>query len=753
MDFFERYEKSLIAYNRASGLMDKGGLEEAEGLLREALSMYPREFLMDGGAAIDPHIRDSYDTLFTNIRIKLETLESLAGGGQRLDTRSITSLQELVLKNLSRIRSDSESPDATQGRQTPERHSEPATAEFEPYFEESGPEYLPEAEKIEVPYKKEPEKIQIEPEPTHIAEEGPEAIAAESTETPLKSDFQRDFRGVSYESGQEEPCPPAAPGPVADSQLEEALESALGIEDVPDAPAVAEPPPVLERSIDESLRQSPSKPYDETQEMPAREHADETPEWQPEAEQAEVSSRPDIEDFLQEIKPSKPVEVEVITAERVPEAPENEPEAGGQASQDSPESFSYDSIAEEPAPPETVRETQPNEGFEGAAETTAEEDQPIEMPIKINAEKTGLLDSLGKKTGAFFSRFKKGKREELPTINVHTPALETIEEEAIAAPEPATPAEEPAQVSVEPEAAAHAGEDDEEEALLSHEEFEKQKLPKIKKPISMQTKINASAIFSALLVAILFLAGVALMGNQFISSQKMPRAYKQGAALALKGKIGLDGAFNQAAAYRALSGNNDVAQKTLSYIVADWGKQLRTEGKNPEGDVFLLSLFKKQGIRSASLDGEILTALIEQCAADIKAGRTENANEFFTRAVQIAGEGNIPETVAFVYRKQLARLGYLLNAQAAIESLARKDSDKAFAAAKGLISLDMYLAETERKEISNMAQRTAERLAEDGQAALNKGDTVLAGKRAQQALELNPNSRTALALQKRAAGR
>lgn len=122
MDIIDRFQKSLTQYNKAKSLLDKGNRDEAEALLTEALTMYPREILMGGGPdIINEELLNSYETLFTDIKVQLEVIKELRADSEDEDipvpvviddaevvqpgsiTSSSTyvSLQDIVMRNMN----------------------------------------------------------------------------------------------------------------------------------------------------------------------------------------------------------------------------------------------------------------------------------------------------------------------------------------------------------------------------------------------------------------------------------------------------------------------------------------------------------------------------------------------------------------------------------------------------------------------------------------------------------------------------
>lgn len=94
-----RFEESRNAYNKAASLMKSGRNHEAELLLRQALTLYPREIFLDEDVEIDKSVLDSYDLLFSNIRERLEKIERDRELPPRLDSQAIKSLQDLIERN------------------------------------------------------------------------------------------------------------------------------------------------------------------------------------------------------------------------------------------------------------------------------------------------------------------------------------------------------------------------------------------------------------------------------------------------------------------------------------------------------------------------------------------------------------------------------------------------------------------------------------------------------------------------------
>ena len=98
-EIIQRFEESRNAYNKAASLMKSGRSHEAESLLRQALTLYPREIFLDEDIEIDKSVLDSYDLLFSNIRERLEKIERDRELPPRLDSRAIKSLQDLIERN------------------------------------------------------------------------------------------------------------------------------------------------------------------------------------------------------------------------------------------------------------------------------------------------------------------------------------------------------------------------------------------------------------------------------------------------------------------------------------------------------------------------------------------------------------------------------------------------------------------------------------------------------------------------------
>ncbi|MEW5945032.1 MAG: hypothetical protein AB1742_02420 [bacterium] len=100
MELIQRYEESLTAYNKAAGYIERGNVAEAEPILRKALALYPRQALMDEGQSVEPAIKDSYETLFSNIRAKLIEIDRRRAQLRFHDDR-FESLQNIVDRNIA----------------------------------------------------------------------------------------------------------------------------------------------------------------------------------------------------------------------------------------------------------------------------------------------------------------------------------------------------------------------------------------------------------------------------------------------------------------------------------------------------------------------------------------------------------------------------------------------------------------------------------------------------------------------------
>lgn len=98
-EILQRFDDSRNAYNKATGLLKSGRNDEAEALLRRALTLYPREIFLNEEIEIDKSVLDSYDLLFSNIRERLQKIEREKDMPPRLDGGAIKSLQDLIERN------------------------------------------------------------------------------------------------------------------------------------------------------------------------------------------------------------------------------------------------------------------------------------------------------------------------------------------------------------------------------------------------------------------------------------------------------------------------------------------------------------------------------------------------------------------------------------------------------------------------------------------------------------------------------
>lgn len=107
MDIIDRFQKSLTQYNKAKSLLDKGNRDEAENLLSDALAMYPREILMGGGPDINDELLDSYETLFTDIKVQLEVIKELRADAEDEDIPVPIEIDEVEAVHPGNITSSS----------------------------------------------------------------------------------------------------------------------------------------------------------------------------------------------------------------------------------------------------------------------------------------------------------------------------------------------------------------------------------------------------------------------------------------------------------------------------------------------------------------------------------------------------------------------------------------------------------------------------------------------------------------------
>ncbi len=736
--------------------MDKGRLEEAEELLQTALALYPREILMDEDLGIDASIIDSFESLFSNIRDRLETIQALKGGGSRPGSLYVTSLRDLVEMNVARKR---------------EAPVEPAPSEpsWEPLASESA---------VDIP-------VEIEEPPLEPVEEAP----ALSHEEPFVEEEFPEPEDVMVESAEirKEPEPVTDIGAEFDSGVMDAAEKASGQIEPPDVELEAhgaepaEEDALMEEAIDaamsveargETAAREASKAFAEDELSPEEtvksvsdlaDHiaaslkhppADGYVEMSPRdaavkavADAASGNNNEQEEVFEEEPRPLKGDE-EAYTAP--PQEPIYEKSAAVSAAEAA--SAEAEALAAQAEAAVAEAEAEENQTLQAApepvetvqTEQSTEEDLKSEMPTQPTTEKTNPFKALTSRLASFKSLFTKKKKQEEPKAeSVEEPAVEAVEQtdEVAAAPIPAE--EPPAPAPAEP----MPQDDKDDEALLDEDEMRKLKERAVKKqPISVSTPINASGIFGTILVALMFIIGGYLLYQSFTATSELEAAYIRGSKAAQDGNNSVE----YAVAYQGHLGGTESADSATAYVVAGWGDKLLIEKGRQADAVALLSVFRKQGLASAALDDEFANALIETCSEKLRKGDDAAASRLFADAVDMLKNSSLPEARANGYRVRLARIGYALASQDATGKPASEKNNPLQITISRMIQLRSFLNDKERTEIQRKADQIADSILAEGQAALKKNDAALAVRLASQALEMNPNLRAATALLKSA---
>lgn len=321
MDIIDRFQKSLTEYNRAKNLMAKGRIDEAEYLLKNALSHYPREALMDGAQNIDDTILDSYETLFSDIKLQMEIVDSLKGRPAReepADDADIlappprhsglyTKLQDVVTRNIERQRDhrqregieplphmpdfsfeDDEPGESPQQQLLGDRREPTDIEAARDMFSQDEEQQQTGPGPGETPAQAEPPPGDAEPYAAPPADEPRAGQDSESAPEPQTAASADDLlAAIADASAESEQAPQPDPGADAKAREEESPEPA---ETEPAETAAAEPTPESPEPEPADAR-SAEEPGDETE--PRDADAPATDEAQTTAETESAGTTPD----------------------------------------------------------------------------------------------------------------------------------------------------------------------------------------------------------------------------------------------------------------------------------------------------------------------------------------------------------------------------------------------------------------------------------------------------------------------------
>ena len=716
--------------------MDKGRLEEAEALLQTALSLYPREALMDGDMDIDPDIKDSFETLFGNIRDRLETIAALKGG-PRLGSPFVTSLRELVARNVAKK------------RETLAEEPLPEFTSFESEQGESSDHYYEDTEKEaaisepETPAAAEHEKApeHFEPLVEYSEEEFPDIseVAPEKEEFPdIEADFSEAVAGAVEKTT-------AAVKHVIEPEVEESASGRVEFEESAQSDAGA-----LEEAIESALtieeEKEPAAPSAELEEYQAgkqeeEEHSGERqPPVEPELSDEEVIRKvSDLADHIADSLRTTPKEqeddfpappVDIQLEQPIEESPAPPPVV-----------ITEEPPAEEPPDAEAVAETHSEHDEESSAaqpEQSTEEEPTEAMPTEKQPGKQNPFKTVASKISSIFA--KKKKENETPAAEpaAEPEILEQPAEavELVVEPEPEEPAPEPEPANEEEE---------DEEALLSADEMKALKAKSQKKPIiTVEATVDFSGVFGTIIIVIMFGVGIYLFAQNYLSTTAMDTAYKRTEEAAKQKITGMDELLAGAQTYKEFLSDSANVNDTMPFIVAGWGASLQND-KNGRADAAeMIWIFKKQGLKSELLDEEAAGSLMAAMNVRIETGRPEIACEQFSMAANLLAENSLPAAQRRLYGMRLAKIGYALSGKEAPKT--PKDAKAAREVLVKMAAMKEYLPASENAVIQRKALGASAQAVLEGRTALKNGDLEQAKSLAAQALRLNPESRDAAEL-------
>ncbi len=671
-EILQRYEDSLMAYNRAAGLMDKGRLDEAEELLKAALSRYPREVFMDEEQELDASMLDSIDTLFTNISDRLELVRSIKSG-PKLGSAGILTLRDLVERNALKTKSepmpksvaqDSFSTDASV--ELDYTASKLGEEEFERVWDDdskSGEEDSGAAD-VSATAELSAEDIILSGLTDVRAEDVEAAVEASAPEPQEKNPPEIDEALAAIEAFEEMDAGSGGQtekGEFDNIEIDIDIEMERVADAESDAASInAEKEKSLEDMLAGTLTDAP--PPEDIELIDEEPHSSHIPETAPAPDEEKVKKA------LEAVAAAADDHTDETTEESTPEAAEagaDEAEADGGAATEKKKPGIFSKLSALKKPKKTkINEPQEAELLEMSDEGPA--NAPEAPPEKTDEEAGGpkkmkklKLFGIGKK--------KKSSGEELNDMTEQTAEIATEELAAEAESVAEAAQEEPvvevsAAFSTTPATPANMSDDEkdeEDEALLSRDEIKKQYGPAHKHTIIERTTVNVSGIFSSIFVVLMLLAGFADLGYRIYTDVYLgglDSLYRGGEKAALSEPTKMDEALTNYLQYRAALPDMDADKNKISaYLPVAWSSKLRNEKNKPDDALMLMRLMRREDVRAAALDEEFVSALIMKAEQGVSGGE-EEFKETTSRARQILAEGRVAEPVALEMLNKLDAL-------------------------------------------------------------------------------------------------
>ncbi len=678
-EILQRYEDSLMAYNRAAGLMDKGRLDEAEELLKAALSRYPREVFMDEEQELDASMLDSIDTLFTNISDRLELVRSIKSG-PKLGAAGILTLRDLVERNALKTKSEPMPESAAQEVFSTDASveldytaSKLEEEEFERVWDDDSKSVAEDSGAADVSATAElsAEDIILSGLTDVRAEDVEAAVEANAPEPQENNSPEIDEALAAIEAFEEMD---AGSGGQTEKGEFDNIEIDIDIEVERDADAesdavsiTAEKEKSLEDMLAGTLTDAP--PPEDIELIDEELHSAQIPETAPAAE-TEPAPAPDEEKVKKALEAVAAAadHTDETTKESTPEAAEagadqEEADGGAAPKKKKPGIFSKLSALKKPKktkknePQEAELLEMSDEGPANAPEAPPEKtDEEAGGPKKMKKLK---LFGIGKK--------KKGSGEELTDMAEQTAEIATEEQAAEAESVSEAAQEEPvvevsAAFSTPPAPPANVSDDEkdeEDEEILSRDEIKKQYGPAHKHTIIERTTVNVSGIFSSIFVVLMLLAGFADLGYRIYTDVYLgglDSLYRGGEKAALSEPTKMDEALTNYLQYRsALPDTGADKNKVSAYLPVAWSSKLRNEKNKLDDALMLMRLMRREDVRASALDEEFVGALIMKAEQGVSGGG-EEFEEMTSRARQILAEGRVAEPVALEMLKKLDAL-------------------------------------------------------------------------------------------------